>query len=188
MPRLRSRPNSSRSGWSESNLAPIAPSAAAVAAGLQNEDGRARGAVGSVYRNLSFEAITPLLPAIHEAILEPAPSGIMFADGIRLAGLDLFAEHGIEEGVPWCVTMIDPERWGMGNRIERCLDALRVYGGSAKSQIPRLKTLQAELVQRKWNPERLQKIDIPGLILEIKNDETPRKLRSLERVVPADPA
>jgi hypothetical protein len=158
---------------------------AAVAAGLRNEDGRARGAMGSVYKNLSFEAITPLLPAIHDAIVEPAPSGIMFADEIRLAGLDLFAEHGIEEGVPWCVTMIDPDRWGMGNRIERCLNALRVYGGAARSQIPRLKALQAELVERRWNPERLQKIDIPGRIVEIENDDTPPALRRIQEVAPA---
>ena len=158
---------------------------AAVAAGLLNEDGRARGAMGSVYRNLSFEAITPLLPAIHEAIVEPAPSGIMFADEIRLAGLDLFAEHGIEEGVPWCVTMIDPDRWGMGNRIERCLNALRVYGGAARSQIPRLKALQAKLVERNWNPERLRKIDIPGRIVELENDDTPPALRRIQEVAPA---
>ena len=51
----------------------------------------------------------------------------MFADEIRLAGLELFAEHGLEEGVPWCVTMVDPERWGMGNRILRLmLRALRL--------------------------------------------------------------
>ncbi|NCF40303.1 MAG: acetylesterase [Planctomycetia bacterium] len=158
---------------------------AAVAAGLRNEDGRARGAMGSVYKNLSFEAITPLLPAIHDAIVEPAPSGIMFADEIRLAGLDLFAEHGIEEGVPWCVTMIDPDRWGMGNRIERCLNALRVYGGAARSQIPRLKALQAELVERRWNPERLQKIDIPGRIVELENHDTPPALRRIQEVAPA---
>ncbi|MCP4013225.1 MAG: acetylesterase, partial [Phycisphaeraceae bacterium] len=157
---------------------------AAVAAGLRNEDGRARGAVRSVYQNLSFEAITPLLPAIHEAMIEPAPSGIMFADEIRLAGLDLFAEHGIEEGVPWCVTMIDPERWGMGNRIERSLNALRVYGGAARGQIPRLKALQAELEARKWNPERLRKIDIPGRIREIENDDAPRTLRRIDELTP----
>jgi hypothetical protein len=158
---------------------------AAVAAGLGNEDGRARGAIRSVYRNLSFEAIAPLLPAIHDAIVEPAPSGIMFADEIRLAGLELFAEHGLEEGVPWCVTMVDPERWGMGNRIEPCLNALRIYGGAARSQIPRLEALQAELVERNWNPERLRKIDIPGLILEIENDDTPPALRRIREVAPA---
>jgi hypothetical protein len=154
----------------------------AVAAGLTNEDGRARGTLGSVYRNLSFESLAPLLPAIHEAIVEPAPSGIMFADGIRLAGLELFAKHGIAEGVPLCVTMIDPGRWGMGNRIERCLKILRLYGGAAGSEIPRLETLQADLVERKWNPEKLAKLDIPGLISEIEADADPPTLRSIEEI------
>jgi hypothetical protein len=54
----------------------------AVRAGLDNEDGRARGALGSVYKNLTYEEIEPLLPAIYLAVIEPAPSGIMFADGI----------------------------------------------------------------------------------------------------------
>ncbi|RPG13843.1 MAG: acetylesterase [Phycisphaera sp. TMED9] len=160
---------------------------AAIAAGLQNQDGRARGTFDSVYRNLSLESIKPLLPAIHQAIIEPAPSGIMFADEIRLSGLDLFAKHGIAEGVPWCVTMVDPERWGMGNRIERCLNALRVYGGAAASQIPRLKALQAELVERKWNPDRLRKIDIPGLIVELEGDRQPRELRRIAELTP-DPS
>ena len=93
---------------------------AAIAAGLQNQDGRARGTFDSVYRNLSLESIKRrCCRPFTQAIVEPAPSGIMFADEIRLSGLDLFAKHGIAEGVPWCVTMVDPERWGMGNRIER---------------------------------------------------------------------
>ena len=49
----------------------------AVRAGLKNQDGRARGSIGSVYRNLSAEDIKPLLPAIYQAIIEPAPSGEM---------------------------------------------------------------------------------------------------------------
>ncbi len=58
----------------------------AVRAGLKNEDGRARGSLSSVYRNLSAQEIKPLLPAIYLAITEPAPSGEMFADGIRVEG------------------------------------------------------------------------------------------------------
>jgi hypothetical protein len=37
----------------------------AVRAGLKNQDGRARGSIGSVYRHLSTDDIKPLLPAIH---------------------------------------------------------------------------------------------------------------------------
>ncbi len=159
----------------------------AVAAGLANEDGRARGTIDSVYQNLSFESLEPLLPAIHQAMREPAPSGIMFADGIRLSGLELFARHGISEGLPMCVALVDPPRWGMGNRIERCLNALGTYGGAARSEIPALRALQAELVERRWNPERLRKLDIPGLIQRIESDDEPRSLRSIDSLVATSP-
>jgi hypothetical protein len=60
----------------------------------------------------------------------------------------------------------------MGNRIEPCLDALRQYGGAAKPLMPRLLALQGELVERKWDPKRLQKIDIPGIVKEIESAPT----------------
>ena len=157
----------------------------AIAAGLHNEDGRARGAIGSIYARLSLEEIAPLLPAIHEAIVDPAPSGIMFADEVRLAGLDLFARHGIAEGVPWCLDLVDPDRWGMGNRIERCLNALRAYGGAAAGEVPRLRALHEDLVARRWEPARLESLDIPGRMRELEAAEQPRELRTLESVAPA---
>ncbi|MEO6741223.1 MAG: DUF6288 domain-containing protein, partial [Chthoniobacteraceae bacterium] len=76
----------------------------AVQAGLKNDDGRARGSIGSVYRKLTYEEIKPLLPAILEAIAKPAPSGEMFADEIRLEGLKVLAKHHIKEGIAACVT------------------------------------------------------------------------------------
>lgn len=152
---------------------------AAVVAGLRNEDGRARGSLGSVYRNLPYEAIEPLLPAIHEAIIEPAPSGIMFADGIRLAGLEVLARHRIVEGVPLCIAMIDPDRWGLDNRIGRCLAVLRQYGGAARSAVPRLRALPDELGRKRWKPEKIEALGIPELIAAIESDEDPVELRSL---------
>ncbi len=67
----------------------------AVRIGLQNEDGRARSSLGTVYQNLTYEEIKPLLPSIHRATVEPAPSGIMFASGIRISGVELLAKHRI---------------------------------------------------------------------------------------------
>lgn len=66
-----------------------------------------------------------------------------------------------------------PEQRGMGNRIERRLNALRVCGGAARSRVPWLKTSQAEILARKRNPERLGKIDIPGRTIEIGYDPAP---------------
>jgi hypothetical protein len=153
---------------------------AAVRAGLRNEDGRARGALGSVYRNLAFEEIEPLLPAIHQAVAEPAPSGIMFADGIRLSGLEILAKHRIAEGLPLCVSLIDPDRWGLRNRIKRCLTTLRQYGGAARSEIPRLRQLETELAAKRWKSEDIEALGIPALIRDIETDKNPPVLRSLK--------
>ncbi|MBC7077836.1 MAG: HEAT repeat domain-containing protein, partial [Synergistales bacterium] len=71
----------------------------AVRAGLRNEDGRARTIISSIYTALSEEDIRPILPHIYRSIVEPAPSGIMFADGSRLAGLRVLAKYHVAEGM-----------------------------------------------------------------------------------------
>ena len=118
----------------------------AVVAGLQNEDGRARGTVGGIYGKLSYEQIEPLLPAIHEAIVKPAPSGIMFASGVRLAGLEVLAKHEIKEGIPLCLDVMEIDKWGKQDRIKQCLKILGRYGGAAKPMLPRLLQLEKDLM------------------------------------------
>ena len=111
----------------------------AVRAGLKNQDGRARGSIGSVYRQLSLAEIQPLLPAIHEAIIQPAPSGEMFADGIRVEGLRLLAEHHIEEGISALVLYTrDQNPWESQNRTPELMKILLSYGAHAKGVIPEL--------------------------------------------------
>jgi hypothetical protein len=111
----------------------------AVRAGLKNQDGRARGSLGSVYRNLSAEEIKPLLPAIYQAIIEPAPSGEMFADSIRVEGLRLLAKHRIEEGISACVNYTrDQNPWDSQERTPELMKILLSYGTHAKSVIPEL--------------------------------------------------
>ena len=111
----------------------------AVRAGLKNQDGRARGSIGSVYRQLSLGEILPLLPAIHEAIIQPAPSGEMFADGIRVEGLRLLAEHHIEEGISALVLYTrDQNPWESQNRTPELMKILLSYGAHAKGVIPEL--------------------------------------------------
>ena len=114
----------------------------AVKIGLKNDDGRARGAIGSIYKNLDFEELQPLLPAILEAIEEPAPSGIMFADGIRTAGLELFSQHKIAEGLPLCVDYIkNQKKHGSQKRITTLIKYVESYGGHAQKQIPKMKKI-----------------------------------------------
>lgn len=111
----------------------------AVRAGLKNQDGRARGSIGSVYRNLSAEDIKPLLPAIYQAIIAPAPSGEMFADSIRVEGLRLLAKHRIEEGISACVKYTrDQNPWASEHRTPELMKILLSYGAHAKSVTPEL--------------------------------------------------
>ncbi|MEI6177162.1 MAG: HEAT repeat domain-containing protein, partial [Verrucomicrobiota bacterium] len=112
----------------------------AVAAGLRNEDGRARSDIASVYKMLSYKEIEPLLPAILDATAKPAPSGEMFADGIRIAGLEVLAAHHIAEGIPACTNYIlNQNIWASQIRTPEILKILVSYGAHAKSAIPQLK-------------------------------------------------
>lgn len=114
----------------------------AVRAGLKNEDGRARGSIGSVYRNLSAESIKPLLPAIYQAVVEPAPSGEMFADSIRVEGLRILAKYRIEEGIRACVRYTrDQNPWDSQERTPVLMKILVSYGAHAKAVIPDLKRI-----------------------------------------------
>ncbi len=114
----------------------------AVVAGLRNQDGRARGEVGGIYGKLSYDELKPLLPAILEAIVTPAPSGEMFADSIRVEGLRLLAKHRIEEGISACVKYTrDQNPWASQERTPKLMKILLTYGTHAKSVIPELTRL-----------------------------------------------
>lgn len=114
----------------------------AVRGGLMNQDGRARGSIASVYRNLSFEEIKPLMPAILQAVEKPAPSGEMFADQIRVEGLKILAKHGIAEGIPALVKYTrDQNPWSSENRTPELMQILLTYGTHAKATIPQLQQI-----------------------------------------------
>lgn len=153
----------------------------AVQAGLLNEDGRARGAISSVYRNLSFEEIEPLLPAIHRAVAESAPSGMMFADTIRLNGLDLMSQLHIDQGMQLSIDLLELDRWGQGKRIARCLAALQRYGSAARDFVPQLEPLKQHFAKKRRLSDKDKK-DLKLLeqtIQIISADSAPPKLRSL---------
>lgn len=114
----------------------------AVRAGLKNDDGRARSDFGSVYRTLSPQEIKPLLPAVLQAVVESAPSGEMFADGIRVEGLRVLAKHHVEEGIRACVDYLRNQNpWASEHRTPELTKILVSYGANAKSVVPDLKRL-----------------------------------------------
>ena len=120
----------------------------AVSAGLTNEDGRARGSFASLYNQLTLEEIRPLLPAIRDAVSKTAPSGIMFASGIRNEGLRLLAKHNVEEGIQVGADYLAETwgDWGAGNRTPAILKHVSSYGANAQPIIPQLEKIAKEMV------------------------------------------
>lgn len=116
-----------------------------IRAGLRNEDGRARGSLTSVLQKLPENTLKILLPEIHQAVAESAPSGIMFANQIRVAGLETLGRMHVKEGIDASVDyLVSQNRWGSENRTGEILKVLELYGVHAQSVIPRLETAAAD--------------------------------------------
>jgi hypothetical protein len=116
----------------------------AIARGLQNQDGHARSEISEIYRRLSYDELEPLLPAVLEAIVKPAPSGEMFADGVRLNGLKVLASHHIEEGMQACADYLRAQNpWASEHRTPEILEVLHPYGAQAQRILPHLRETAA---------------------------------------------
>jgi hypothetical protein len=159
---------------------------AAVTSILANEDGRTRGQLRSVFAKLRDDRqLAVYLPAILEATRKSAPSGIMFADDIRMAGLDLLSRMRISDGMPMCIEQMDPDRWAQGRRVPRCLDYLKRYGGNARELLPELRKVHEQMRKRRGDAKKkadlMAKFD--DVIETITNDRDPPKLRSAKEVM-----
>ena len=150
---------------------------AAVRDMLKNEDGRIRGLVAPVYKLLTPQDVAVLLPDIAAAIRTPAPSGEMFAYGIRFAGLDLLAGLRVREGMALGVDIMEEFRWG--RKLDRCIKALVPYGGAAREFLPRLREVRRAIAGRDDK-------DLPALeklIADIEADQHPPTLRSVSEFI-----
>jgi hypothetical protein len=119
----------------------------AVVSVLQNEDSVARGSLARIYGKLTDEDLVVLLPAVVKAVEKLAPSDEMFGDGIRLAGLALLSRLHIREGLPLCLSVIEIDRWGAGNRLPKCLEYLGRYGTHAQAYLPQLREIRASVIK-----------------------------------------
>jgi len=142
---------------------------------MQSEDGRIRSAASRMYPLLTLEEQAALMADIVKAIKIPAPSGEMFAYGIRMDGLELLAKLRIREGMDLCVDIMNERRWGRD--FERAARTLQLYGGSAKEVLPRLKNETRAIIkgEDKDRPEKLEK-----LIAAIEADNSTKPLRTME--------
>ena len=115
---------------------------AAIRAGLHNQDGRARSEISPIYKTLTAQQIEPLLPDIYQSVMKAAPSGEMFADDIRIAGLRVLAKYHVKEGISASVYYIrNQNTWASEHRTPEIMKLLLTYGAHAKAVIPELKQL-----------------------------------------------
>ena len=156
----------------------------AIAQGLQNQDGQARSEISGVYRRLSYEDLQPLLPAIFEAIVTPAPSGEMFADGVRLNGLKVLASHHIEEGMQACADYIRTQNpWASEHRTPEILEVLALYGAHARQVVPHLRETAVIFGKGESNfPRRLSKQKAQALLEAIDTIEASKDRPELKRL------
>ncbi|MEM6259750.1 MAG: DUF6288 domain-containing protein [Planctomycetota bacterium] len=154
----------------------------AVAAGLTNDDGRARGAFSSVFGKLSLEEIRPLLPGIHEAVVNQSPSGIMFSSGVRVEGLRLLTRHKVDEGMDAGLAyLIDSwNQWGA--KTELILAELVKYGAHAQRITPQLeqiaKLMEAEDAKRRERARRHTHVKVREAIQKIQaSQDRPELIR-----------
>ena len=101
----------------------------------------------------------------------------MFAAGIRLAGIDIFAKHRIKEGMELCFAVMEIDTWGKGSRVPRCLKALATYGAAAKPMLPRLRQLENDMPGQGMKDQVAQ---VSALIKDIESATGTVELRSLD--------
>jgi hypothetical protein len=107
-----------------------------------------------------------------------SPSGIMFADGVRLNGLKLMLANNIEEGVQMTIDYMSESRWGQGRRQREVLPILQGYGPAAKKALPILFELKKTWsARKKVNKRDMDRLD--AAIEEIQTGEA-KPLKSLE--------
>ncbi|MGD2019103.1 MAG: acetylesterase, partial [Planctomycetota bacterium] len=151
---------------------------------LQNDDGRARGAVGTVFKLMELEDLKPILPELVEAVRTPSPSGVMFSNGVRLAGLDFLAEHRIAEGMELCIAVTEIDKWGKKDRIDRCLSALETYGAAAREVLPQLEDLAARLAAHKEARSLKKQLDrCEAVIAAVRASDDDRPVRTVKEVM-----
>lgn len=107
---------------------------------LTNQNGGARSLMAWVYPKLDKDEINQLWGDIYESTRHIAPSGIMFASGIRTSGLNAMADNHIKEGLPLAAWYIRYQKGhGAPKRIPKAIEAILKYGPYAKTVIPELK-------------------------------------------------
>jgi Family of unknown function (DUF6288)/HEAT repeats len=147
--------------------------AKAIQAGLKNQDGRSRSSISTIYDTLTLAQIKPLFPAIVEAIMTPAPSGEMFAEDVRVAGLRVLAKHHVKEGLATSVKYLTLQNpWASQIRTPEITEIILTYGTHAKPFIPELEKVSHYFAK--------EEKDFPPNLMEMKANEIQKTIAEIK--------
>jgi hypothetical protein len=128
----------------------------AIKSMLTNPNGRARSTVSGCYAYLSPEQLKALWGDVYYATKYPAPSGEMFANGVRANGMNLMVKHSVKEGIPVGVDFVLRQE-GWGNRSRKSgIPPLLSYGKALESYVPEINGILEKWQGRKsgsWNEQ-----------------------------------
>lgn len=157
---------------------------------LATDDGLVRAQVASVYPKLSEAQLDGLWPDILRSVERGAPSGEMFADEIRVAGVRLLAEHRIEEGMLACLGYAKHQNpWASQDRMGELMKALVSYGAAAKPLLPELRALAKACRDEKDFPDdckRKKTLAVEQAIAAIAASQSRPALRSIATTPPKE--
>ncbi len=156
---------------------------------LTNENGWARSTCTWVYNEFTEDELNKMWGDIYRATKEIAPSGIMFASGVRMNGIKLMAEKRVKEGLDLTAWYVRNQKdHGKGGRMPKILETILEYGGHAKSVVPTLEAYvpyweEKRNKRRPESPEDLHN-QLKATIKKIKEMEDPPEGDKLISIAP----
>jgi hypothetical protein len=142
----------------------------AVRAMLRTNNGRGRTLTAqAVYPHLTTAELNELWGDIYIAAAERAPSGVMFADGVRVDSVELMAKHRIKEGVDAGARLVAEDRWGSYNRITRGVPVVAGYGGAVRDVLPMMK----QMIEKRYAKDPTSREKYLAILEKAASEEKP---------------
>lgn len=96
----------------------------------------------AVLPRLTLKELQPLWPVLIPALRECAPTGVMFASGVRTTIASILAENKVEEGMDLLLEYMKLQKrhGGGGKRNILITDLIKSYGANARPLIPAIET------------------------------------------------
>ena len=108
---------------------------------LALDDGLGTASIVSLFKTMNADDLKAVTPSLVKVAADTAPSGEMFAQGIRVSAIQYFAKNKVPDGLPAIMEYLRTQN-GWGNQIVFVLKELAKYGPAAKPLLPELRQLR----------------------------------------------